>query len=240
MSERIDLYGGGIYNGALINSLSEEAKKKIRNGEHVQIENHKEVSEQELREREVKRQEYSRNKRKKQMEKKLKTAFISGVIASCIVITAGAISVNGIKNKIEANSYNYEYTKEGNQAINTSSYILPLQPGDHEYHHAYHFDVIVDAVSKGDFDAELFGAYNGMIHDTDRATALKNMDTLVWQCSLRDLCECTSFTQYCEERGYVDENGKIDTKAYELAVKEYIRNLETLENSQEEVNSFRH
>ena len=38
----------------------------------------------------------------------------------------------------------------------------------------------------------------------------------------------------------LNEKGKIDTKAYELAVKEYIRNLETLENSQEEVNSFRH
>lgn len=204
-----------VYNNALNNSVNTEERK-------------------------ITRQQY-RKGRQKAYIKGLKKGFIAGAIASVIVVTSVGLGGKAIVNAVDANNYPYEFIQDGYESVGASSYMLPLQPGDSQFNHAYHHEVIVDAISKGDFDSELYGAYRGMVVDgIGMSTVLDNMDTVVRLCNYEDLTECTSFVQYCELNGFVTKDGKIDTKAYENAMKQYLNQREELKEAQENMTTMRH
>lgn len=190
-------------------------------------------------EKKISRQQYNKG-RQKAFVQGLKKGIVTGAIASTIVIASIGLGGKAIYNAIDNNNYPYEFIQDGFESVGASSYGVGLDQYGH-YNHAYHHEVIVDAIARGDFDSELYGAYRGMVVDgIGMSTVIDNMDTVVRLCSYDGLTDCTSFREYCELNGFVTKDGKIDTKAYDNAMKQYLNQREDLKEAQDNMGTMKH
>lgn len=158
----------------------------------------------------------------------------AGVIIGLCVGLSGAIIYNKAVDLIDNIHYDSSYTQDGRVAVKEETFLVNTE-GDYDY------DMygIANRLSEsdGDFDANLYGVYNNI--GWDESSRLSLMDEVMKACKYYGLTGYETFTEYCQARGYCDEDGKINTSKYERGMREYINNLEDLQEVQDAINGVR-
>ena len=92
-----------------------------------------------------------------------------------------------------------------------------------------------------DLDSFIFGVYNRIVASGSGRTVV-NMNDFFWSLHVQGISEYSSFEDYCLAHGFSKEkDGKlvIDRDKYEAAAREYLKDLKSIENLQDEVQQFR-
>ncbi|MDE5888466.1 MAG: hypothetical protein K2H20_00430 [Bacilli bacterium] len=165
----------------------------------------------------------------------LKKGFMSAAIIA--VLICGGIKLGGSAIDAITTNYNNESVEAGYAAVNLETH--RTQDNQGYWYDYYDIAKAFDAETM-DFDSFVYGSYRNVGWNAE--SRLSCMDELFSQFKLCGLTDCSSFLAYCEEKGLckeVDGQVKVDMKAYEQAIKEYLASLSEVQELEENIDSFR-
>lgn len=173
---------------------------------------------------------------------RLKTMFIVGSIAA-IIATSGVIyGVNKVADMYHTSTVVAQQVGEGRQLVSENT----KRTNDNQHYFYETFDIAMKLTEDPkNFDNNLYGVYNAIGYN--KANKFEQMEDVVSKVgnivssNKEDLGinYYKDFTDYLEKKGFVKEDGTVDLKAYEEAIRNQMVKEADIKDLQEEVNNFK-
>lgn len=154
-------------------------------------------------------------------------------IVTCAFVTSAVVSVSAhsvvsVINTIKKEQELHELYHDASSIVYQNSH----RTEDLEHYWIDYYKVAEGlATLDGDFNINLYGVYQSVGWNDE--SKIDQMNTIMGYCNQLNLTNYKDFVDLCHQNGYCNEQGEVDLKKYQKSMYEYLENVNTIENNQD-------